>query len=46
MKKLIPNNISSAKGFTLIEIIVVLSVISILSAVTLPEFITGIKKNE
>ncbi len=45
MKKLIPKNISSAKGFTLIEIIVVLSVISILSAVTLPGFITGIKKN-
>ena len=45
MKKLITKNISSAKGFTLIEIIIVLSVISILSAVTLPEFVTGIKKN-
>ena len=45
LKELKSKNVSSAKGFTLIEIIVVLSVISIISAVTLPAFISGIKKN-
>tara|TARA_Y200000002_G_scaffold339705_1_gene309838 strand:- start:10921 stop:11916 length:996 start_codon:yes stop_codon:yes gene_type:complete len=34
------------KGFTLIEVIVVLAIISILSAVTFPSFFLGLKKNK
>jgi len=45
MQKLTSKKITSENGFSLIEIIVVLMVISILSAVTLPGFISGIKKN-
>ena len=34
------------KGFSLVEIIVVLSIISILSAITIPSFFSGIKRNK
>jgi len=46
MKLSIKKISSYEKGFSLIEVIVVLSVISILSALTLPTYFSGIKKNK
>lgn len=46
MKLSIKKISSNEKGFSLVEIIVVLSIISILSALTLPSFFFGINKNK
>tara|TARA_B100000886_G_C20426050_1_gene494068 strand:+ start:3482 stop:4474 length:993 start_codon:yes stop_codon:yes gene_type:complete len=46
MNLLIKKISSNEKGFSLVEVIVVLSIISILSALTIPSFIFGIKKNK
>ncbi len=46
MKLLITKISSNDKGFTLVEVIVVISIISILSALTLPSYFSGIKKNK
>src|SRR3990167_4965724 len=44
MKKLLPKSINNPKGFTLVELLVVISIIAILSVIGITVF-TGVQKN-
>ena len=45
MKLKTKKTLFTEKGFSLVEIIVVLSIMSILSAITIPSFLSGMKRN-